>query len=81
MSKTNTDKPLVNIICKRISYYIHAGMLSDEDLVQIIEHTGDYLNLKTRSNYAKEYGISYNGAKKFRQNVNLFGAKFIIDNS
>jgi len=80
MLKPNYDKPLADAICDRLSHYIHEGLLSNDDLIQIIEHTGDYLNLKTRSEYAKEWGISYNGAKKFRRNVTLFGVKFIIEN-
>ena len=57
-----------------------AGGLNNNDLVQIIEHIGGYLNLKTRAGYAKENNLSYNGAKKFRNNIELFGVKFIIDN-
>lgn len=56
------------------------GRLSNECLVQIIEQCGSFLNLKTISNYAKTNQISYNGAKKFRENIDLFGVKFILDN-
>lgn len=59
---------------------IISGELSNKDMIQIIELCGDYLNLKTRSQYAKENNISYNGAKNFRENIELFGIKFIIDN-
>lgn len=58
-------------------------MLSDNPndfLVQIIEHSGGFLNLQTRSNYMKENNVSYNTAKKYRENINLFGVKFVIDN-
>lgn len=71
---------LIDNIKDRISQYTIDGKLSNEDLVQIIELCGSYLNLKTRSQYAKESGISYNGAKKFRQNIQIFGTTFIIDN-
>ena len=64
---------------------IHIGMdrdlLSNNDLVQIIESAGSYLNIKTISDYAKINGISYNGAKHHRDNVSIFGVKFIIDNA
>lgn len=53
---------------------------SNDDLVKIIEQAGSYLNIRTISNYAKESGMSYNGAKKHRQNVTIFNTKFIIDN-
>lgn len=63
---------------------IHIGMekklLSNDDLVQIIEQCGSYLNLMTISDYAHKNNISYNGAKHHRDNVELFGVKFIIDN-
>jgi len=71
---------IVNTICEHLSKRIEDGELSNEDLVQIIEHIGSYLNLTTRSDYAKKNGLSYNGAKKFRENVKLFNVNFIIDN-
>lgn len=74
----------MNDLREKINRNIHKGIinnyLSNDDLVQIIEQTGSYLNLRTRSAYAKENNLSYNGAKKFRQNVNLFGVNFIVDN-
>ena len=55
---------IVNKICEHLSKRIEDGELSNEDLVQIIEHVGSYLNLTTRSDYAKQNGLSYNGGKK-----------------
>ena len=63
-----------------ISESVHEGKLSNEDLVQIIELAGSYLNLQTISVYSKEKGISYNGAKNNRQVETIFGCKFVIDN-
>jgi hypothetical protein len=80
MPQTNTDKPLVESICKRLDEFVMSDRLSNDGLVQIIEHVGGYLNLCTRSAYAKAWGKSYNAAKKFRKNVKLFGATFVIDN-
>ena len=54
--------------------------INNSDLVQIIELCGAYLNLKTIPDYAKFHGLTYNGAKRFRENVTLFNTKFIIDN-
>lgn len=71
---------LINQICEHLEKRILAGELNNKDMVQIIELFGQYLNLKTISTYAKENGMSYNGAKKFRSNIVLFGVKFIIDN-
>lgn len=72
---------IVNKICEHLSQRIVAGELSNADMVQIIEHLGSYLNLQTISDYARDNNISYNGAKKFRQQVQLFNTKFIIDNN
>ena len=57
-----------------------AGKLDNSSLVQIIELAGKYLNLETIPDYCKREGISYNGAKNFRNVIKLFGVKFIIDN-
>lgn len=54
---------LVNTICQHLSRRIEAGELSNEDVVQIIEHAGGYLNLQTIASYARDNNISYNGAK------------------
>lgn len=69
----------------KIIFNIYKGLenntLSNNDLVQIIECTGNYLNLTTISNYASNNNISYNGSKKFRKVVKIFGVKFIVDNT
>jgi hypothetical protein len=68
----------------KILLNIHKGMdnnmLSNDDLVQIIEQCGSYLNIKTIPDYAKENNISYNGAKKYRKVSKIFNVKFIIEN-
>lgn len=53
---------------------------SNESLIQLIELVGSFLNLQTIPDYAKRAGISYNGAKKFRNVKHIFGVKFVIDN-
>jgi hypothetical protein len=70
---------LINTITEHISKRIDSGELSNEDLVQLIEHLGGYLNLQTIPNYAKANGKSYN-VKNFRTVKELFGVKFIVDN-
>lgn len=70
------DKILINI-----DKGLYNNMLSNDDLVQIIEQCGMYLNLKTIPNYAKDNNISYNGAKNYRTVVSIFNTKFIIDNN
>jgi hypothetical protein len=57
-----------------------AGELDNADLVQLIELCGDFLNLKTIPDHAKENNLSYNGVKKHRNIITLFNQKFVIDN-
>ena len=64
----------------KLSQSIQDGKWSNDGLVQLIECAGAYLNLKTIPEYAKAYRISYNGAKKFRKVIKLFGIKFVMDN-
>lgn len=71
---------LVNTICNHLSSRIESGELSNQDIVQIIELAGGYLNLRTIPNYCRDNNISYNGAKKCRTVVKIFDVKFIIDN-
>lgn len=69
------------LIRERLFECIHNGELSNDDLVKIIEHVSDILNLQTLSNYAKNQNISYNGAKKRRlEKVNIAGELMIVDN-
>ena len=70
----------INELLEEISNSIIENDIDNNGLVQLIECAGDYLNLRTIPNYAKEHNISYNGAKKFRQVVEIFNTKFIIDN-
>jgi hypothetical protein len=77
MDKTieNTNKLL-----KFISEKFESEELNNESLVQIIELSVKYLNLKTISNYSKDNKISYNGAKRFRKHIKIDNVKFIINN-
>lgn len=72
---TNTKK-LIDFVAKNYE----AGKLDNDSLVQLIELSAKYLNLKTISKYAKSNNMSYNGAKKFRKSINIAGVKMIIDN-
>ena len=59
---------------------MQAGELDNGDLVQLIELCGDFLNLKTIPDYAKENNLSYNGVKNHRNIVVIFNVKFVLDN-
>lgn len=65
---------------ERLDKYLYENKISNEELVQIIEVVGTYLNLQTISGYARHKNMSYNGVKKCRKTINLFGVKFVIDN-
>lgn len=54
--------------------------LNSEDLVEIIKLCGQLLNLKNIPAYCKDNNMSYEGARKYRNVIILFGNKFIIDN-
>jgi hypothetical protein len=71
---------LINNICEHLSKRIETGELSNDDMVQIIEHIGGYLILRTIAHYARAERLSYSGAKKFRQVRKIFNVKFVIDN-
>ncbi len=77
MSETikNTEK-LKTFIANKFE----KGELDNESLVQLIELSGMYLNLKTIPDYANDNNLSYNGVKKYRNIKTLFNTKFVIDN-
>jgi hypothetical protein len=77
MIKPNKHKEKIQ---EYISKVMYKGDLSNADLVQIIELCGGFLNLKTISTYSKDNNISYNGVKKFRDIVEIFGCKLVVDN-
>ena len=64
----------------KLGQSIQSGKWSNTGLVQLIELTGMYLNIKTIPDYAKDQKITYNGAKKRQKTTEIFGVKFIIDN-
>ena len=76
--KLNTIK-----LKKFIAEKFEKSELDNDSLVEIITLCGEYLNLMTVSDYAKSKNIRYTAAIKDyngRQNIELFGVKFVIDN-
>lgn len=55
--------------------------LNEKQKIELLIKIGSSLNLKTIKDYASSNKITYNGAKKCRKPVELFGVKFIIDNN
>ena len=51
-------------VLNRLENLIIENQLSNDNLVQIIELCGSYLNLQTISDYSKNNKISYNDTKK-----------------
>lgn len=64
---------------QKLGESIHDGKWDSDSLVQLIELAGAYANLRTIPNYAKEHGLTYNGVKKTRKIVTLFGVKFVCE--
>ena len=76
-------EPMNNLkdrIILNISKGVDNNVLSNDDLLQIIECVGDYLNLATISKYATKNNLSYNGAKNNRNIKKIFGVRFVVDN-
>lgn len=67
-------------LCDFVTEKTMQGDLSNNDLVQLIEVAGTFLNLQTIPDYAKSKGLSYNGVKNHREIVEIFNVKFVIDN-
>lgn len=64
---------------QKLGESIHDGKWDSDSLVQLIELAGTYANLKTIPDYAREHGLTYNGVKKTRKIVTLFGVKFVSE--
>lgn len=73
---TDKGKKLCNFVTEKTMQ----GELSNNDLVQLIEVAGSFLNLQTISNYAKAKNLSYNGVKNHREIIEIFNVKFVVDN-
>lgn len=73
--QTNTIK-LLEFLGKKFE----DGELDNDSLAQFIEQCGGYLNLMTIPEYAKLHRLTYNGVKKCRKILVIFGVKFVIDN-
>jgi len=69
-----------NKIADLIYESVNNDQLSNQDLAQLIELCGSFLNLKTIPDYAKANNLSYNGVKNHRQIQIIFNIKFVIDN-
>lgn len=76
MKTSPNGEKLLNFVADKFEN----GHLTNDDLVQLIELSGGYLNLTTIPNYARSRKLSYNGVKKCRRVVEIFKVKFVIDN-
>ena len=65
----------------KLEKYVYEKICEDGlDVVQLFERLNIYANLKSISQYAKDNKLSYNGVKKHRKIIKLFGCKFVADN-
>jgi hypothetical protein len=65
---------------QKLGESIQSGKWSNDGLVQLIELTGMFLNPLSIQECANRYSKTYNGIKKTREAIVLFGHKYIIDN-
>jgi hypothetical protein len=72
--------PLIATIQEHLSERIERCELTNDELVQLIEHIGSYFNIATIPDYANANKMSYNGVKKFRTIKTIFNTKYVIDN-
>lgn len=73
MSKINKIKDLIDT-------EMFEGRLTNDNLVEIIEHSADYLNLQKVSDYAKREEISKSAVYRYRDIRVIRGVKFVVDN-
>lgn len=71
---------LINIICDHVAKRFQNDELANDDMVQLIESAGMFLNLKTIADYARDNKMSYNGVKNNRHIVTIFNVQFVVDN-
>jgi len=76
MQTTENTTKLLNFVSTKFQN----NELDNNSLLQLLELCGNFLNLQTIPNYAKENNINYNGVKNYRGVVELFNVKFVIDN-
>ena len=76
MNNTN----LINTICDHVAKRFQNNELTNDDMVQLIECAGMFLNLKTIADYARDNKMSYNGVKNNRCIVTIFNVQFVVDN-
>lgn len=68
-------------IQNRLHEVIQNGELDNNEIIQLIELLGAYLNIETMANRAKRLNIDYNCVKKSSvYKVDMFGVKFVVDN-
>jgi hypothetical protein len=86
VSPVKKNEPMATItrselIRERLFECIHNSEIENDDLIKILEHLGKILNVKTLSQYARDNGLTYNGAKKrCKYVVMINNLDFYIDN-
>lgn len=73
--KENTDK-LIHFVATKFE----KGELNNESLLELFKVMGNYLNLKTPSDYARDNGLTYQGVNSCRNIQEIFGVRFVVEN-
>lgn len=82
---TSQHTKLFEVVQQHLGVRLQNSELNNLDMVKLIETIGQYLNLKTISDYSKHSGITYNGViERIKsgklKTIELFNVKFVIDN-
>ena len=75
-----SNNKLINTICDHVGKRFQNDELTNDDMVQLIEYCGAFLNIKTIPDYARENEMSYNGVKNNRPIKTIFNVQFVVDN-
>lgn len=83
---TSQHTKLFEVVQQHLGVRLQNSELNNYDMAKLIELIGQYLNLKTISDYASFSKISYNGViERIKsgklQTIELFNVKFVIDNN
>ena len=71
----------VNNIKASIGDAMMNGELSNDNLVELIKHLGAYGNVMSVADYAKQINKSKVTVYNYRNVVNLWGFKFVVENN
>ena len=76
MQLSEYEKKALDAFCKSVQ----DDKWTNTGLVELLKRCGDFLNLQTIPDYARDQKLSYPGVVKTRQIEPILNVKFVIDN-